>query len=219
MALVDTAASAARPPFSWSGGDPSVDFANTVSWGSLELSEERLREYRDLVDWAAEGGLVASAANLRRLAARDGDGARSVLAKALELRRALHDLFAARARGGRPPAGALAVLERWTMEAAARRRLVPHAQSLRWEWTDESDLAAPLRRMARAAALLLTGEDAARLKLCGNPECGWAFVDRSRRGNRRWCEMAACGSRDKARRYYHRRRRAAGAVPGRDSRR
>lgn len=139
-----------------------------------------------------------------------------MLAAARELRRALHDLFVARAHGKGPPAGALAALERWTVEAAARRRLVARAHGLRWEWADERELAAPLRRVAHAATLLLTGEDAAHIKVCRNPECGWAFVDRSRRGNRRWCEMAACGSRDKARRYY---RRRAATGPGRERRR
>ena len=34
------------------------------------------------------------------------------------------------------------------------------------------------------------------------PSCGWLFLDTSRNGRRRWCSMATCGSRDKARRYY-----------------
>jgi predicted RNA-binding Zn ribbon-like protein len=32
------------------------------------------------------------------------------------------------------------------------------------------------------------------------------FLDRSRRHNRRWCDMLVCGSRAKARAYYARRR-------------
>jgi predicted RNA-binding Zn ribbon-like protein len=36
--------------------------------------------------------------------------------------------------------------------------------------------------------------------------CGWLFVDRSRNGNRRWCDMRTCGSRDKMRRYYRSKR-------------
>ncbi len=39
-----------------------------------------------------------------------------------------------------------------------------------------------------------------RLKRCENPRCGWLFVDRSRNRSRRWCEMATCGNRAKARR-------------------
>jgi predicted RNA-binding Zn ribbon-like protein len=45
-----------------------------------------------------------------------------------------------------------------------------------------------------------------RLRICRN--CNWLFIDRSRNGSRRWCDMAVCGNRQKARRYYHRRKPA-----------
>lgn len=45
-----------------------------------------------------------------------------------------------------------------------------------------------------AAALTLAAERA-RLRRCGNPGCRWIFVDRSRKGNRIWCETAVCGNR------------------------
>jgi len=38
-----------------------------------------------------------------------------------------------------------------------------------------------------------------RLKLCGNPDCRWAFYDRSRPGSGAWCDMASCGNRIKNR--------------------
>ena len=38
---------------------------------------------------------------------------------------------------------------------------------------------------------------------CGEcPSCRWLFLDTSRNGRRRWCSMATCGSRIKARRHY-----------------
>jgi predicted RNA-binding Zn ribbon-like protein len=55
--------------------------------------------------------------------------------------------------------------------------------------------------------LLLTVRDAqadgswSRLKLCANPDCGWAFFDRSRNQQGVWCTMAACGNRLKNRRF------------------
>ena len=38
-----------------------------------------------------------------------------------------------------------------------------------------------------------------RLKLCGNPECRWAFYDRSHSRQGAWCDMASCGNRVKNR--------------------
>jgi predicted RNA-binding Zn ribbon-like protein len=45
-----------------------------------------------------------------------------------------------------------------------------------------------------------------RLKACPGHECGWAFYDHSRNQTSRWCSMAVCGGRAKARAHYHRRR-------------
>jgi len=56
------------------------------------------------------------------------------------------------------------------------------------------------------AALALSAERE-RFRRCGNPLCGWLFVDRSRGGRRLWCEAAVCGNRVKVGR--HRKRRAA----------
>ncbi len=44
-----------------------------------------------------------------------------------------------------------------------------------------------------------------RLKVCRNPDCRWAFADRSKNRSRAWCEMATCGSRSKMRAYRARR--------------
>jgi len=51
-----------------------------------------------------------------------------------------------------------------------------------------------------------------RIKICRNPDCRWAFYDRSRNHARVWCTMAECGNRMKARRF--RRRRVPQAVSG-----
>jgi len=45
-----------------------------------------------------------------------------------------------------------------------------------------------------------------RLKACGNPDCRWAFYDRSHSGVGAWCDMATCGNRIKNRRLRQRQR-------------
>lgn len=64
--------------------------------------------------------------------------------------------------------------------------------------------------LAVSALSLLQGETVARLRIC--PNCSWLFVDRSRNASRLWCDMAVCGNRQKANRYY-RRRTAAREAP------
>jgi predicted RNA-binding Zn ribbon-like protein len=64
------------------------------------------------------------------------------------------------------------------------------------------------------AGLLLAVRDAqadgswARLRLCGNPDCRWAFYDGSRGRQGAWCEMASCGNRIKNRSLRARRAQA-----------
>jgi hypothetical protein len=45
-----------------------------------------------------------------------------------------------------------------------------------------------------------------RLKACPDPSCRWAFYDHSRNRSGRWCKMAECGNRAKARAFRERQR-------------
>ena len=45
-----------------------------------------------------------------------------------------------------------------------------------------------------------------RLRPCANDECTLFLLDRSKANTARWCSMAVCGNRMKARRHYQRRR-------------
>ncbi|MFQ6143834.1 CGNR zinc finger domain-containing protein [Streptomyces seoulensis] len=45
-----------------------------------------------------------------------------------------------------------------------------------------------------------------RLRPCANAECRLFLLDRSRANRARWCSMAVCGNREKARRHYERTR-------------
>jgi predicted RNA-binding Zn ribbon-like protein len=49
-----------------------------------------------------------------------------------------------------------------------------------------------------------------RLRPCGNPECNKFLVDHSKPNTARWCSMASCGNRMKARRHQQRRAQAVG---------
>jgi predicted RNA-binding Zn ribbon-like protein len=68
------------------------------------------------------------------------------------------------------------------------------------------------RLEAGLVALLLAIRDAQRddtwrrLKACANPDCRWAFYDRSHSRAGAWCDMATCGNRIKNRRLRQRHR-------------
>jgi predicted RNA-binding Zn ribbon-like protein len=73
-----------------------------------------------------------------------------------------------------------------------------------WEGLGES-LESPLWPVTWAAGELLASSEAARLRVCAGDDCGWVYVDRSRNGLRRWCEMSTCGTTEKNRRRAPRR--------------
>ncbi len=74
---------------------------------------------------------------------------------------------------------------------------------------EASGVAGAMGRMVAALFTAMADEDWSRLKLCSSSTCRWAFFDRSRNHSSRWCTMASCGNRQKARRF---RQRAKSAV-------
>ena len=45
-----------------------------------------------------------------------------------------------------------------------------------------------------------------RLRICQGTDCAWLFIDSSKAGRRRWCDMAVCGNAAKSRRFLARSR-------------
>ena len=45
-----------------------------------------------------------------------------------------------------------------------------------------------------------------RMKACERDSCRWAFYDHSKNQSGRWCQAATCGTRERSRRAYQRRR-------------
>lgn len=186
--------------FELTGGDPALDLANTVVNRTGEAPEELLGDYAVLAEWAVQMKLVdqREGAVLLRKARRDPAAAARVVRRAIELRELIFAIFG----DGDRSAATLRRLESLVQQAARHRRLVAGRESPRWEWERES-LDAMLWPVADAAAALLTSERGRRVRVCArNPPCRWLFVDDSRRGNRRWCDMNVCGNREKASRHY-----------------
>jgi hypothetical protein len=69
---------------------------------------------------------------------------------------------------------------------------------------------APERKLALRAVLAwdaLAKNSPGRLRPCANDECRLFLIDHSKAGTARWCSMAVCGNRMKARRHYERARK------------
>jgi predicted RNA-binding Zn ribbon-like protein len=81
-------------------------------------------------------------------------------------------------------------------------RLVRQAQGVVPEWTVQRSGLDHIGHVIAARAVTVLGQLASpRLRLCAGHDCGWVFLDTSKSGRRRWCDMATCGNSAKARRF------------------
>jgi predicted RNA-binding Zn ribbon-like protein len=144
-------------------------------------------------DWLAEAGLWT--------AERAPDPAE--LHRARAVREAIRGLLMANSGGPAPAPGDIEPLQ--ALADAAR-------PSLRVDQGGQVTLGVePAGQPGQGLlALLIAIRDAQRdgtwprLKACGNPDCRWAFYDRSHGQVGAWCDMATCGNRIKNRRLRQR---------------
>jgi predicted RNA-binding Zn ribbon-like protein len=146
-------------------------------------------------DWLTAAGLWS--------AQRTPEPAELHLARGV--REGIRALLVANSGGPRPAPGDLQPLQAVAQASRPALEVGPWGQvSLSPEPAGQAD--------AGLLALLLVIRDAqrdgiwSRLKACGNPDCRWAFYDRSHSRAGTWCDMATCGNRIKNRNLRQRQR-------------
>jgi predicted RNA-binding Zn ribbon-like protein len=203
------------------GGHPALDLVNTVEPrlpGPHPQPREHLADPAALLVWARRAGFVGPAEEAATAAAwtKAPASGQSALSAVREIREALYAVLLAATHGAPDDSPeTLAGLDqlhlRW-VAAVARGELTLDTDgesAVRLNVGAAADLRVPDRAVA-AAVDLLRSSDLARLRRCRVDlgGCGWMFLDHSRNGSRRWCQMADCGTQVKSRRLTERRRDA-----------
>jgi predicted RNA-binding Zn ribbon-like protein len=175
------------------GGHPAVEFCNTYAgWGSPHRAEgEWLHGYAALAAWAEHMDLVEpeTTSRLLRVARRAPAEAAAVIGRARKLRTYLYACLT-----DPTDAAAFAAVADFARAAAGASRFVRSSSGLgRWVLPPESGLEVPLHAAANAAAELLADPRRFTVCACPAPDCGWLFLDPSRR--RRFCSVAMCRPR------------------------
>ncbi len=188
------------------GNSPSADFINTVY--SPESADGSLRSAKDVVDFlVATGVLAANEAQRLRRTLVDPPEAQRFFARALQVRSAVTAAFEA-IESKRPlPDDSLAILNA-ILEADAGFDRLERGRGARYELAYHrlsTEPASALAPLARDTARLLATPNAP-VKKCPGKDCVRHFVDGSRTGRRRWCDMAICGNRAKAAAFAKRQR-------------
>jgi predicted RNA-binding Zn ribbon-like protein len=194
------------------GDHPALDFLNSIAT-PVRDPVELLTGGPAYLAWLERAGLI-DAADRAAITARFGPAELdAAAAQAVGLREWLRPVVAAWAAGDGPgvantvlpaPArdhlnGILAADHRFPQIAPGGdgRPVVVERRS----WQTPDQLLVP---PAEAAARLLTTGDHELVRPCQGPACTLWFYDRTRSHRRRWCSMATCGNRAKARNHRQR---------------
>jgi predicted RNA-binding Zn ribbon-like protein len=182
-------------------GNAGLDFVNTAELRGHPESGDVIATAADLRRWGQRYGLLS---NVSAQDAGDDDELR----RAIEARELLYAVFVGRI-GGRTPSRVqldqLAALAATAYATAELRR--DDTGAIEWRWR-HSELSTVRHTAVTNAVQLLAQPPTPRLKQCPGDRCGWLFLDATKRGNRRWCEMRKCGQEAKDDRRRQQRRRS-----------
>lgn len=168
---------------------------------ALHGPRELLPAYAELLRFCRQAGVLTHA-EAARLNAVPAAAQKSALREAIELRELLARVCYGWLEEKSPAAEDRRALRHWAARCMQHRELRWRSGRLAWEWTPfHGEAETPVLLLAQAAVDLLTAGEPPRLHACASGTCRWLFLDTSRNGTRRWCDMKICGNREKARRY------------------
>jgi predicted RNA-binding Zn ribbon-like protein len=196
--------------FELSGGDLSLDFVNTVDSRPLPQPRELLNSYTNLLSWSNQVGLLNAKQEflLRKKAKSRPAETEKARKLALHVRECLFRLFFHLTENQNVPADLMNEWNRLVRKSMTHYQMVPGENGLRWkQLTRDYDFESILWPIIHAAVKLLIGDRANRIRRCASAKCDWMFLDTSKRGNRRWCDMTVCGNRAKASRFYSKKKK------------
>ena len=193
--------------FELSAGNVSLDFVNTVDTRPSEHPNELLQTYNELFSWGRQAKLLTRMheLNLLKKAARDPKKAESVRKSAIALRECLFQILLQTIEGKEISDELLAKWNQYVQRSMDHHELIAGKGGFKWTSTaDPLEFDSFFWPIVHSAVELLTGSNAERIRRCAAEYCDWLFLDESKRGNRRWCDMTICGNRAKANRFYSR---------------
>ena len=191
------------------GGALCLDFVNTVHCYGCADPGEYFNAYHDLVAWSRHVGTITEyeVKTLSRSADGNPAEAKSAYKRGIKLRGVIYRIFTIGMEGQSHAREDLAIFNDYLAETMMRSQIVKTQDGFFWDMMDnKAKLDWILYPVIRSAADLLVSVEFRRVKKCADPICGWLFLDTSRNGSRRWCDMRDCGNRAKASRFYKRRK-------------
>lgn len=184
-----------------------MDFINTVSWReSTEKRRDWFTSYAKLVDWCIHAEVLTEQQGKALLlkAQEKQSEAEEVLKQTIEMREVMYRIFKSISKGTSPHPLDLKSFNDSVSHFYQTLLVIQEKDHYRLKFMyNEENLDTMLPPILQSAVdLLVSKNDLERVKQCEGDSCGWLFFDTSRNRSRRWCSMADCGNRAKARRFY-----------------
>lgn len=191
------------------GGALCFHFINTVYSWTDENTHEYLDSYDTLIAWCRKVEVLSEEKRraLLEAARNNSDQAGNALRKIKQVRELLYHFFSALAahEPQRLQPGQLNQFNKIMGTALSRIRFTVQEGHISAGWDEtETDLLAPLWPVMKSAYDILTLEDPHRIKEC--EVCGWIMLDHTKNNKRRFCSPLTCGSIEKSRKYYRKKR-------------
>lgn len=192
------------PPPPHAGSSLWLEFVNTDA-AAQPTRGDLLRDFDALVGWLHGVGMLDSerAAGIRRRAQLQPASSAATVVDARRVRSALRVLAERGAQSTRVTDDAVLEINRVLGRSAGTRkvdRLEDGTFSRAFVPTGDAFAALMIPIVESAADMLVDGQ-IARVRRCANPNCHRVFVDTTKNGRRRWCDMGTCGNRAKAARH------------------
>jgi predicted RNA-binding Zn ribbon-like protein len=179
--------------------ETAFDFLNTLELDDGALVE-RLTSLDVAGEWLASHGVIRDKALLETRATAPEDRA-AALARLIATRTALRDVAHSVAHEEVPERAAIDEVN-WALRSRERIELVASKDGVRLGHSHVGDpVDDVLARIAEPIVREIGAGHDDRIRICASDTCRWLFYDESRSGRRRWCDMATCGNRAKARRH------------------
>ncbi|WP_337169742.1 CGNR zinc finger domain-containing protein [Gemmatimonas aurantiaca] len=189
-----------------------LDFVNTDAAGQSP-GGDLLRDFEALLTWLQQHAAVDDerAGGILRRAVLQPAAAAATLVDARRVRAALRALAERGEQQARVRDDAVVEINRVLGRSAGTRRIDPRSDGgYTRSFVPTGDAFAGLMiPIVESAAESLVEEELGRVRRCADPRCHRVFLDATKNGLRRWCDMGTCGNRAKAARH---RARAAGAM-------
>ncbi len=192
------------------GGCHCFNFTNTIHSRKEEGIYDYLETYDSLLDWCEKVKLLPKdrIKKLRDFAMGNNKNAEKMLLEIKLKRELLYKIFSSIIHNKLIDETFIEDFNSALSDSLSNLAFKFNKGKIDLGWNESKiNLMEPLWIIFKDAFDIFTAVSVNRYKECN--ACGWLFLDRSKNNSRVWCNMQTCGSIDKAKRYYYRKKEKA----------